>query len=111
MEISVVRKNKSYDKRKLVITINKKKYYAEPWLGWYTTNTTDIEIRTIIRDIVMDNLYWLVGKDCNIELWAEDIEDWDSGKRIYNTPLNTIPSSMFFDKEEKEKAFKSFYNN
>ena len=109
--IEIKRKNKSYDKRKLVITINKKNYYAEPCWGWYSINTSDIEKRTIIRAIVIDNLYWLLGKDCSIELWSEYIEDWDSGKRIYNTPLNTIPSSMFFNKEEKEKAFKSFYNN
>lgn len=108
--MEIRRKNKSYDKRKLVITIEKKKYYAEPCWGWFSIDTGNLEIRATIRDIVMDNLYWLLGRDCDIETWAEYISDWDSGKGIYNTPLNTIPPSMFFNKEEKEKAFNSFYN-
>lgn len=107
--MEIQRKNKSYDKRQLVITIDKKKYYAEPCWGWFSIDTSDLEIRATIRDIVMDNLYWLLGRDCDMETWAEYISDWDSGKRIYNTPLNTIPASMFFNKEEKEKAFNSFY--
>lgn len=108
--IEIKKKNKSYNKRKLIITINKIKYYVEPWCGWYSISTSDIEVRNIIRNIVINNLYWLLGKDCNIETWAEYIDDWDHGKHIYNTPINTIPSSMFFNKEEKENAFKSFFN-
>lgn len=106
--VNIQRKNKSYDKRKLVITIDKKKYYAEPWWGWFSIDATNLEIRRIIREVVMDNLYWLVGKDCDMETWANYISDCDSGKKIYNTPLNTTPASMFFNTEEKKRAYNSF---
>lgn len=106
--ITINRQNKSYDKRKLVITIDKKKYYAEPWWGWFSIDATNLEIRRIIREVVMDNLYWLVGKDCDMETWANYISDCDSGKKIYNTPLNTTPASMFFNTEEKKRAYNSF---
>lgn len=106
--ITIKRQNKSYDNRKLVITIDKKKYYAKPWWGWFSIDTGNLEIRPIIREIVMNNLYWLVGRDCDIETWAKYISDCDSGKKLYNTPLNTTPASMFFNTEEKERAYNSF---
>ena len=107
--IEVKKKNKSYKKRKLVITIDKEKYYIEPYWGWYCVSTSNIEKRTIIREIVIDNLYWLLGCDCDFEIWTEEIEKWDKGK-LYNTPLNTSSDSLFFNNEEKERALKSFYN-
>jgi hypothetical protein len=106
--MDIKRKNKSYDKRKLVITINKKKYYVEPCFGWYSVSTTNLEIRTIIRDVVMDNLYWLLGRDCDIEDWERRINRWDSGRGIYNTPVDK-PTSIFFNTEEKDRALNSFY--
>lgn len=107
--MDIKRKNKSYNKRKLVITINKKKYYVEPCFGWYSISTSDLEIRTIIRDIVMDNLYWLLGRDCDIEEWEYTINNWDCGKGIYNTSTCDNPASIFFNSEEKSRAFNSFY--
>ena len=71
--MEIQRKNKSYDKRQLVITIDKKKYYAEPCCGWFSIDTSNLEIRATIREIVMNNLYWLLGRDCDIETWAEYI--------------------------------------
>ena len=106
--MDIKRKNKSYDKRKLVITINKKKYYVEPCFGWYSVSTTNLEIRSIIRDVVMDNLYWLLGRDCDIEDWEKSINRWDSGRGIYNTPVDKL-TSIFFNTEEKDRAFNSFY--
>lgn len=106
--MDIKRKNKSYDKRQLVITINKKKYYVEPCFGWYSVSTSNLEIREIIREIVMDNLYWLLGRDCDIEDWEQHINRWDSGRGIYNTPVDK-PTSIFFNTEEKDRAFNSFY--
>ena len=106
--MDIKRKNKSYDKRKLVITINKKKYYVEPCFGWYSVSASNLEIRSIIRDAVMDNLYWLLGRDCDIEDWEQSINRWDSGRGIYNTPVDN-PTSIFFNTEEKDRAFNSFY--
>ena len=106
--MDIKRKNKSYDKRQLVITINKKKYYVEPCFGWYSVSTSDLEIRSIIRDVVMDNLYWLLGRDCDIEDWEQSINGWDSGRGIYNTPVDKL-TSIFFNTEEKDRALNSFY--
>ena len=106
--MDIKRKNKSYDKRQLVITINKKKYYVEPCFGWYSVSTSNLEIREIIREIVMDNLYWLLGRDCEIEDWEQCINRWDSGRGIYNTPVDKL-TSIFFNTEEKDRAFNSFY--
>ena len=106
--MDIKRKNKSYDKRQLVITINKKKYYVEPCFGWYSVSTSDLEIRSIIREIVMDNLYWLLGRDCEFEDWEQSINRWDSGMGIYNTPVDKL-TSIFFNTEEKDRALNSFY--
>ena len=106
--MDIKRKNKSYDKRQLVITINKKKYYVEPCFGWYSVSTSNLEIREIIREIVMDNLYWLLGRDCDIEDWEQRINRCDSGMGIYNTPVDKL-TSIFFNTEEKDRAFNSFY--
>lgn len=106
--MDIKRKNKSYDKRKLVITINKKKYYVEPCFGWYSVSTSNLEIRSIIRDVVMDNLYWLLGRDCDIEEWEQSINRWDSGRGIYNTSVDKL-TSIFFNTEEKDRALNSFY--
>lgn len=107
--MDIKRKNKSYDKRKLVITINKKKYYVEPCFGWYSVSTTNLEIRSIIRDVVMDNLYWLLGKDCDIEDWEHRINRWDNGKGMDKPLSGDKPVSIFFNTEEKDRAFNSFY--
>lgn len=107
--MDIKRKNKSYDKRQLVITINKKKYYVEPCFGWYSISTSDLEIRGIIREIVMDNLYWLLGRDCEIEDWEHRINRWDNGKGMDKPLSDDTPVSIFFNTEEKDRAFNSFY--
>ena len=107
--MDIKRKNKSYDKRQLVITINKKKYYVEPCFGWYSVSTSNLEIREIIREIVMDNLYWLLGRDCDIEEWEHRINRWDNGKGMDKPLSDDTPVSIFFNTEEKDRAFNSFY--
>ena len=104
--IEVSRKNKSYDKRKLVITVDSDKYYVEPWLGWYAISTSNKKIRQMVRPYIMDNLYWLIGKDCDLEEWKCQIEHLDKGRGVDGCYWN---NSWFFE-GEKEKAFLSFYN-
>ena len=55
----------------------------------------------------MENLYWLLGNDCDFDEWNDSIEKWDKG-RMYNVPVTELPSSLFFD-GEKEIALNSFY--
>lgn len=104
---SIKLKNKSYDKRKIVFSVDNRTYYVEPCWGWYSVSTNDIEVRTVIRDVVMNNLYWFLGRGCDIETWKESIEKWDKGKSYL---INETPTSLFLNKEEKENAFNSFYN-
>ena len=83
---SIKLKYKSYDKRKIVFSIDKKTYYVEPCWGWYSVSTSDIEVRTVVRDVVMNNLYWLLGRGCDIETWKESLI---SSLRKCSRPLPT----------------------
>ena len=56
----------------------------------------------------MENLYWLLGWDCDKEEWDNRIYCWDIGRRVYGVPVDKL-SSMFFE-GEKEIALNSFYN-
>ena len=56
----------------------------------------------------MENLYWLLGCDCDFYEWEKTIEDWNTGKHIYG--VSTYISSLFFSNDEKELALNSFYN-
>ena len=47
----------------------------------------------------MENLYWLLGRDCEWEDWVKSIEAWDKGRHIYNVPIDELPESMFFEGE------------
>lgn len=107
MNIEVQRKNKSYDKRKLVVTIDSEKYYVSPYGGWYFINTMCTkDIRKILRGVIFENFYWLIGEDCDYDEWESHIEHLDKGKGVDGCYWN---DSWFFD-GEKEKALNSFYN-
>lgn len=112
----VVRKNKSYDKRKLVIydDNDNKIVEVEPCFGWFCwSKRLDDTIHSITRMEVLKNLYWLLGHDCDEEEWIRSIERWDSGKGIYGVPLatgQTIYPSQFHNIDEKYLALESFNN-
>ena len=108
--MKVTKRNKTYNKRKLYIYDDNDKFicYVEPWCGWTSYSTLNDRHKEC-RELVMENLYWLLGRDCTIEEWKECIEDWHNGKRIYGVPIDKL-TSRFFTEEEKEKAFNSFYN-
>lgn len=107
----VVRRNKSYDKRKLVFYENKKKVAeAYPWGGWYAWNNTfaDELTRVNCRHYVLKNLYWLIGRECDKDEWEYHIKNLDSGKGVDG---KTDKLSMFFNEDEKLTALESFENN
>lgn len=108
----VVRKNKSYDKRKLVIYNNndKKIVEVEPWGGWFCwSNTfpykTEPDSWKICRLEVLKNLYWLIGKDCSYADWVGRIERWHKGRGVDG---KTTKTSQFFDGDELRAALNSF---
>lgn len=109
--LTVIKCNKTYKNRKLVIYDGKKKI-AEviPCWGWFGYSFSKIpsELHNQCRALVMENFYWLLGHDCDFNIWNDSIEAWDSGKHIYGVPIDKL-SSMFFE-GEKEIALNSFYN-
>ena len=110
----VVRKNKSYDKRKLVIYDNndKKIVEATPWGGWFCWSNsfpykTEPDSWKICRLEVLKNLYWLIGEDCDEFEWNRHIEKLDSGSGVDG---KTIKTSQFYNIDEKIQARLSFNN-
>lgn len=109
--LTVVKRNKTYKNRKLVIYNGKKKITEViPFWGWYSFNCyLNHDLHDQCRALVMKNLYWLLGHDCDFEDWNDSIEAWDKGRHIYNVSIDELPESVFFE-GEKEVALNSFYN-
>ena len=106
----VKRKNKSYKKRELVIYSNNKIVdRVIPFSGWYAHSCKPENLNDI-RLCIMQNLYWLIGHDCDFDDWYRTIEQWNTGKHVYGVNINVL-SSMFFNDEEMTVALNSFYNN
>ena len=114
--MKAIRRYKTYDKRTLVIYDKKTPVaYIKPYKGWFSIDSTkhlqdfinDINIHKMIREYVMKNLYWLLGRDCYKEEWDNSIYCWDIGGRLWGDPVDG-GSSLFFE-GEKEIALKSFY--
>lgn len=109
--LKLVRRNKTYKSRKLVIYDEKKKV-AEviPFWGWFAFNSHLIsqDLYYKCRALIMENLYWLLGHDCDFEDWTDSIKAWDTGRHIYGVSVDKL-SSMFFE-GEKEIALNSFNN-
>ena len=110
MELTFTKRNKTPKNRKINFYDGKKLIAATiPWHGWYAcTIPVNEDTRKEIRKIVMENLYWLLGCDCELYEWQKTVEDWNTGRHIYGT-ISDI-KSLFFSNEEKESALNSFYN-
>jgi hypothetical protein len=105
----IQKRNKNPKKRRLVIYDNDKVLvYIDRCWGWYSfSKRLDLDLHNQCRALIMENLYWLLGNDCDFDEWNDSIEKWDKGK-MYNVPVTELPSSLFFD-GEKEIALNSFY--
>ena len=108
--MKIIKKNKSYNKRKLVIYDDQDKKIVEVtgfwgWICW--SKRLDLETNKVIRFDVMKNLYWLLGCDCDKGEWLKCIEKWDKG--FHYGPQQENPSSKFFNEKEKQLAINSFY--
>ena len=110
MELTFVKCNKNPKNRKINVYIGRKLIAsAISYHGWYAcTMPTDENIQKEIRKIVIENLYWLLGCDCDFYEWEKIIKDWNIGRHIFGTISNV--KSLFFSNEEKESALNSFYN-
>lgn len=114
-EYSCVRRNKSYKNRKLVIYSGKKRICnVTHWMGWCCYDyyikgmSNDPEKHLEVRKVVMANLYWLLGRDCEKEVWDETIQKWDCGRGVYG--IQCTNQSQFHSEEEKNIAIESFNN-
>lgn len=105
----VVKRNKSYDKRKLVIydDNDNKIVEVEPWGGWFCWSNRFDKNYALVRMEVLKNLYWLIGKDCDEFEWNQHIEHLDSGLGVDG---KTEKYSQFFNIDEKIAALESFNN-
>ena len=106
----VVKKNKTYKKRKLVIYDDNDKRIADvtPWCGWFCWSNRIDENFELVRMEVLKNLYWLLGQDCDEEEWERSIEKWDTGRGVMGIPLTK--ESQFFNEDEKLAARMSIKN-
>lgn len=109
----IKRKNKKYDKRYLMIYYNNKLInYVYPFYSWYSslTSFSNETMRLSCRMKILENLYWLVGKDCDYETWIKCIEKLDRGHVEGGVGGQLIPQSVFYNEDEKLVAIKSFNN-
>ena len=110
--MEVIRKYKTYQNRKLHVYENGRRInIVMPWMGWisHSYSASDLETHKRMRKVIMEHLYWLLGKDCDYETWKQNCDDWNEGKHIYGVPVDQL-TSMFFE-SEYEIALNSFYNN
>ena len=110
MGLTFEKHNKNPKKRKINVYNGKELISsAIPYHGWYAcTMPSDENIQKEIRKIVIENLYWLLGCNCDLNEWENTIEYWNMGRHIFGTISNV--KSLFFSDEEKESALNSFYN-
>jgi hypothetical protein len=112
MNITCIRRNKTYKNRKLVFKDSKNKTIHEvtPWIGWIChSKRIEGELHRIIRKHTFENLYWLLGQDCDKEDWEKFI--WRKHQGIlYGVCTNGKPESVFFNEEEYKMALNSFNN-
>lgn len=107
--LRVVRKFKHYEHRQIWIYDNKKIVdILMPWHGWYLETYVAETYKDEIRVIAMQNLYWLLGKDCDQEEWSGKIELWNKGQGSYKVKWGKNPKSLFLSEALKNIALNSF---
>lgn len=108
--LTCIKRNKNYKNRKLVFYNGTKRICdVTPWWGWYSINqSVDIETHKEIRNLVLNNLYWLLGHDCDFDEWKQSVNDWNEGKHIYGVSVDKL-SSMFLNDDEMNITLNSFY--
>lgn len=97
--LNAVRKNKRHENRVLDFFENGKKVVkVSRWMGWICYSK-DIEKEKHLecREIVMKNLYWLLGNDCDEDTWKNSVEHWKT-------------RGYFMNFDEVNRALDSFKN-
>ena len=82
--------------RRLRVTIDESTYHINIYLLTLPEISIHKDINEIIRNVGLNNLFWLSGCNCDFETWKYKIQEWDN--------------DFFKNEIEKERALKSFYN-
>lgn len=57
-----------------------------------------------VRNLVMRDLYWLIGDDCDVTEWSKRIDRLDNGTFDFDVPIGTRPNSVFDNIIQREIA-------
>lgn len=110
--IGIKRKNKVPKNRKFsVYKDNKRIGEVIRYQDWICIDLgTHRDYHTAVRSLVMRDLYWLIGDECDADEWNRRIECLDNGKIDYDVPIKKRPNSLFNNITQREIARNSIYN-
>lgn len=64
-----------------------------------------------VRSLVMRDLYWLIGDDCDADEWNRKIERLDNGTFEFDVPTGNSLNSVFDNIIQRELARNSINNS
>lgn len=110
--IGIKRKNKVPKNRKFSIyKDNKRIGEVIRYQDWICIDLGTLRgYHTTVRSLVMRDLYWLIGDECDADEWNRRIERLDNGTFDYDVPIRTRTDSVFDTIIQREIARKSIYN-
>lgn len=110
--IGIKRKNKVPKNRKFSIyKDNKRIGEVIRYQDWICIDLGTLRgYHTTVRSLVMRDLYWLIGDECDADEWNRRIERLDNGTFDYDVPIRTRTDSVFDTIIQREIARNSIYN-
>lgn len=111
--IGIKRKNKVPKNRKFsVYKDNKRIGEVVRYQDWICIDLGTLRgYHTTVRSLVMRDLYWLIGDECDADEWNRRIERLDNGKFDYDVPIKRLTESVFDTIIQRELARNSIYNS
>ena len=111
--IGINRKNKTPKNRKFSVYKDGKRIgEVIRYQDWLCIDLgTHREYHTTVRSLVMRDLYWLIGDDCDADEWNGRIERLDDGTFNFDVPIRTRTGSVFDNIVQRELARNSINNS
>ena len=111
--IGINRKNKLPKSRKFSVYIDGKRIgEVIRYQDWFCIDLGEHRgYHTTVRSLVMRDLYWLIGDDCDADEWNRRIERLDNGTFEFDVPIGTRPNSAFDTIIQRELARNSINNS
>ncbi len=106
------RKNKLHKNRKFSVYKNSKKIgEVIRYQDWFCIDLGQHrDYIPTVRNLVMRDLYWLIGDDCDVTEWSKRIDRLDNGEIEFDVPIRTRPNSQFDSILQREIARASITN-